>query len=103
MRDQIISNAAILHEKGCHIAICTDHPEVPAQYLRMSAALAVKGGLSREAALRAITSEAADIIGASERIGRIAVGLDADLVLFKDDPLDLMQDPVWVMIDGHFI
>ena len=103
VRDQIISNAAILHEKGCHIAICTDHPEVPAQYLRMSAALAVKGGLSREAALRAITSEAADIIGASERIGRIAVGLDADLVLFKDDPLDLMQDPVWVMIDGHFI
>ena len=77
--------------------------EVPAQFLRTSAALAVKGGLSREAALRAITSEAADIIGASERIGRIAVGLDADLVLFSDDPLDLMQDPEWVMIDGHFI
>ena len=103
LRDQIISNAAILHEKGCHIAICTDHPEVPGQYLRMSAAVAVKGGLSREAALRAITSEAADIIGASDRIGRIAVGLDADLVLFRDDPLDLMQDPEWVMINGQFI
>ncbi|MBR3630818.1 MAG: amidohydrolase family protein [Oscillospiraceae bacterium] len=103
LRDQILSNAAILHEKGCHIAICTDHPEVPGQYLRMSAAIAVKGGLPREAALRAITSEAADIIGASDRIGRIAVGLDADLVLFRDDPLDMMQDPEWVMIDGHFI
>ena len=69
----------------------------------MSAALAVKGGLPREAALRAITSEAADIIGADDRIGRIAAGLDADLVLFPDDPLDMMQDPEWVMIGGQIV
>ena len=98
-----LSNAAVLHEKGVHIAICTDHPEVPIQYLRMSAALAVKGGLPREAALRAITSEAADMLGASDRIGRIAVGLDADLALFPDDPLDMMQDPEWVMIGGSMV
>lgn len=103
MRDMELSNAAKLHEKGVHIAICTDHPEVPIQYLRLSAALAVKGGLSREAALRGITSEAADMLGVSDRIGRIAEGLDADLVLFPSDVLDIMQDPVWVMIDGRMV
>lgn len=100
VRDMTLENAAKLYEKGVHIAVCTDHPEVPIQYLPLSAALCVKGGLPRSAALRAITSEAADILGVSDRIGRIAVGLDADLVLFDGDPLDVMHDPVWVMIGG---
>jgi len=103
MRELALSNAAILHDRGVRIAICTDHPEVPIQYLALSAGLAVKGGMPREAALRAITAEAADILGVSERIGRIAVGLDADLVLFAEDPLNVMNDPVWVMIDGKIL
>lgn len=98
-----LSNAAVLYANGVHVAICTDHPEVPVQYLPLSAALAVRGGLPRDAALRAITSEAADILGVSDRIGRIAVGLDADLVLFADDPLDVQSMPSWVMIGGRFI
>ncbi|MBQ8078672.1 MAG: amidohydrolase family protein, partial [Oscillospiraceae bacterium] len=103
MSQMELSNAAKLHEKGVHIAICTDHPEVPIQYLRMSAAMAVKGGLPREAALRAITSEAADLLGAEDRIGRIAAGLDADLVLFPTDVLNVMEDPAWVMIGGQIV
>ncbi len=103
MRELALSNAAILHDRGVRLAICTDHPEVPIQYLALSAALAVKGGLPREAALRAITSEAADILGVSDRIGRIAEGLDADLVLFADDPLNVMNDPVWVMMNGKIL
>ncbi|MDE5753084.1 MAG: amidohydrolase [Oscillospiraceae bacterium] len=103
MQNLELQNAAILHENGVKIAICTDHPEVPIQYLPLSAALAVKGGLPREIALRALTSEPADMLGVSDRIGRIAVGLDADLVLFADDPLDVMQDPEWVMINGKII
>jgi imidazolonepropionase-like amidohydrolase len=103
MRELELSNAAILHDRGVKIAICTDHPEVPVQYLSMSAALAVKGGLSREAALRGITSEAASILGVSDRIGSIRTGLDADLVLFADDPLDMMNDPIWVMINGKIL
>lgn len=100
MRNMELSNAAALYRHGVKVAICTDHPEVPVQYLPLSAALAVKGGLPREAALRAITSEAAEILGVSDRIGRIEAGLDADLVLFADDPLDVMSVPEWVMING---
>ncbi len=103
MREMTLNNAAKLHEKGVKVAICTDHPEVPIQYLALSAGLAVKGGLPREAALRAITAEAADILGVGDRIGRIEAGLDADLVLFADDPLNVMNDPVWVMIGGKIV
>lgn len=103
MQDLELQNAAILHQNGVKIAICTDHPEVPIQYLPLSAALAVKGGLPRETALRAMTSEPADILGVADRIGRIAVGLDADLVLFAEDPLNVMQCPEWVMIDGKIL
>ncbi len=103
MRDLELKNAAVLYHAGVKIAICTDHPEVPVQYLPLSAALAVKGGLPKEAALRAMTSEAAEILGVSDRIGRIETGLDADLVLFADDPLDVMSDPEWVMINGVIV
>ncbi len=103
LRHAEIFNTAKLYQAGVKIAICTDHPEVPVQYLPLSAALAVKGGLPREAALRAITSEAADILGVSERIGRIQAGLDADLVLFAGDPLDMMHSPEMVMINGKII
>lgn len=103
MNDLDLSNAARLYEKGVKIAVCTDHPEVPVQYLPLSAALSVKGGLPREAALRAMTSGAADILGVADRIGRIQTGLDADLVLFKDDPLDIMNSPEFVMINGKIV
>lgn len=103
MRHLELSNAAELYKKGVKIAICTDHPEVPIQYLPLSAALAVKGGLPKEAALRAITSEAAEILGVSDKIGRIEVGLDADLVLFEGDPLDVQSQPEWVMIGGKIV
>ncbi|HAJ98343.1 MAG TPA: amidohydrolase [Ruminococcus sp.] len=103
MKDLDIACAGKLYKEGVHVAICTDHPEVPIQYLPLSVALAVKGGLPREAGLRAITSEAADILGVSDRIGRIQAGLDADLVLFADDPLDIMNDPVFTMINGKIV
>ena len=103
MKNLELANASILHKNGVKIAICTDHPEVPIQYLPLSASLAVKGGLPREIALKALTSEPADMLGVADKIGRIAVCLDADLVLFKDDPLNIMNDPSWVMINGKII
>lgn len=42
------------------IAICTDHPVTPIQYLPLCAAIAVRGGLEPEEALRAITLGGAD-------------------------------------------
>ena len=100
-----LKNASVLAENGVLTAICTDHTVVPIQYLPLSAAAAVKGGLSRESALRALTSAPAQILGIDERVGSLEPGKDADLQIYESgcDPLDLMSEPVLVMIDGQIV
>lgn len=93
----------ILHKNGIDFAICTDHPETPIQYLPLTAALAVRGGLSRDDALKAITIGAAKILGAADRIGSIEVGKDADFALFSADPLDVTVTPDMVFVDGNVV
>ncbi len=97
-----LKNAAVLRQNGVKISICTDHTVIPIQYLPLSAQAAVKGGLSHDEALRALTADPAEILGVSDRIGSIAPGKDADLQLYPAgcDPLDLMSSPQLVMISG---
>lgn len=42
-----LETPVLLAMAGVKIAICTDHPETPVQYLPLCAAMAVKGGLPR--------------------------------------------------------
>jgi len=65
------------------------------------ARLAHRFGLERGAALAAITSQPAKILGFEKRIGKIAEGLDADLVAFQGDPLQVTSAIEWVMVDGQ--
>lgn len=92
--------AKILDEAGVRFAIMTDHPVVPVQYLAVSAALAVKGGLSVERALEAITIEAAAILGLEKRLGSIEPGKDADIVVLDRHPLDIFCRVEQVYING---
>lgn len=96
-------NPALLCDVGLDVAICTDHPEIPIQYLPLSCAIAHKEGLSREKALAAMTITAARIAGIDNRVGSIAVGKDADLVIADGDPLELSTKIVQVIINGKEI
>ncbi|MCL2020148.1 MAG: amidohydrolase [Oscillospiraceae bacterium] len=98
-----IDTAAKLHAAGVKIALCTDHPVTPIQYLPLTAGLAVKGGLDEEEALRAITINAAQISGIADRTGSIEIGKDADLVLFEGKFYDFMKEPKLVVINGQVI
>lgn len=105
MKGLEISNTAVLTENGVKTAICTDHTVIPIQYLPISALTAVKGGLSYESALKAITIIPAEILGIDEKTGSIEVGKDADLQIYRknENPLELMSEPVFVMINGKII
>ncbi|MBE6853368.1 MAG: amidohydrolase [Ruminococcus sp.] len=103
LANHTIKTAAELHRHGVTVAICTDHPVVPIQYLPLNAAAAVKGGLDYDEALRAITINAARIAGISDTVGSIEPGKDADIQLYSSDPLDLMSEPELVMINGELI
>lgn len=98
-----IKTAGELHRNGVKVAICTDHPVVPVQYLALNAALAVKGGLDYDEALRAVTINAAQITGIADRVGSIEAGKDADLQLYSSDPLDIQSSPDLVIINGEIV
>ena len=96
-------NAAMLKKAGVEVAICTDHPEVPIQYLPLSAGIAVRAGMDHDDAIRAITSVPAKILGLSGKIGSVVPGADADLAVFKGDPLSVYEKPVWVIAGGEIV
>ncbi len=96
-------NAAALHSKGIEFCICTDHPVIPVQYLPISAGIAVRGGLDYDEALRAITINPAKICNIDDRVGSIAVGKDADLLIFDNDPLSPYAIPRLVMVNGEIV
>ena len=74
---------------------------MPIHFLVHQATLAVKEGLDRETALRSITINPARVMGVDDRVGSLAVGKDADLVLWTGDPLDVMQRAITVWIGGR--
>lgn len=101
MKNLSLETAKMLAEAGVKFAIMTDHPVVPVQYLAASAALAVKGGLPVEHALRAITIDAAVVLNLEGRLGSIEPGKDADIVILDRHPLDIASRVEQVFIDGR--
>lgn len=93
-------NAAILAKSGVKVAVCTDHSEVPIEYLPISVGICRKHGLSFDDALLSVTRNAAQVAGIFDRVGSIEVGKDADLCVFGGDPFEVMSSPELVMIDG---
>jgi imidazolonepropionase-like amidohydrolase len=91
LRNRSMANPGRLAAAGVTIAITTDHPVVPIHFLIHQATLAVKEGLDRVTALRAVTIHPARIIGCADRIGSLEVGKDADVVIWSGDPLDVMS------------
>ena len=103
LKDLTFKTPGVLAEKGVKVAIMTDHPVIPIQYLPLLAALAVKEGMKEEDALLAITKNAAEIIGIADRVGSIEKGKDADIVIWDKFPLDLMARPDIVIINGEVV
>jgi len=100
LRNRSLDNPGKLAAAGVTIAITTDHPVVPINFLAHQAALSVKHGLDRDTALRALTINPAQIIGIDDRLGSIEPGKDADLVVWSGDPLDVLSRVEHALIDG---
>lgn len=104
LRNQTFDTPRILHEAGVKIAIITDSPVIPLQYLPLCAGLAAKSGLDEMEALKAITINPAEIIGIADRVGSIEVGKDADIVIFDGNPLkDIDCKTYATIINGEVV
>ncbi|WP_419897577.1 amidohydrolase family protein [Roseomonas sp. USHLN139] len=92
---------------GVRIAAGTDFVGPPATPLGPSAVemeLLVEAGMTPDQALTACITEGASLLGLSERIGRLAVGFEADLVALPGDPrrdIAVVRRPDFVMKSGR--
>ncbi len=94
--------AAKLKEAGILFAIQSGYEAyVPkARVVLFEAAVAASHGLGFEGALRAITLDAAKILGLDARVGSIEVGKDGDLALYDGDPFEYTTHCVGTVIEG---
>lgn len=97
---QTLDNPVLLTQAGVKVAICTDHPVIPIQHLPICAAMAVRAGMDPEDALAAVTRNPAEIAGLGDRLGVLAPGRDADIVVTQGHPLDWTCRLTAVFIDG---
>ncbi len=80
-----------------------DRFPLSAGFLRFYAALVSAHGVSPEYALESVTLNAARILGVSDRVGSLAEGKDADLVVLEGEPLDSLAKIDLVLIDGETV
>ncbi|MDF2890872.1 MAG: amidohydrolase [Clostridia bacterium] len=103
LKNKTFKSPAIMSRAGLKVAITTDHPVVPIQYLSMCAGLAVKDGMDEMEALKAITINAAEVLGLQARLGSLEIGKDADIAIFDGHPFDVTSKSVTVLIDGKVV
>lgn len=104
LKSKSFKGPKILHDSGVKIAITTDSPVIPLEYLPLCAGLAHKAGLDKYEALKAITINPAEITGIDNRVGSIEINKDADFVITKNDPLINIDMGIYMtIIDGEVV
>src|SRR5690625_2515330 len=101
LRNRSLANPGKLAGAGVEISLITDHPVVPINFLITQATFAVKEGLDRQVALRAVTINPARALGIDDVVGSLTPGKLADVVIWSGDPLDVMQRAERVFIAGE--
>ncbi|MCC6528134.1 MAG: amidohydrolase family protein, partial [Polyangiaceae bacterium] len=92
-------NAALLTAAGVAVSLSTGESH-NARKLRQEAGNAVRAGLSRRAALAAVTSQPARAFGLGERYGSLAPGHVGNAVVWSADPFELSTQALAVVVRG---
>jgi imidazolonepropionase-like amidohydrolase len=101
-RAQAPRTPAALEKAGILFAFASAGVREPRDFI-VNAARAVKEGLSAEAAVRALTLDAARIAGAADRIGSIEKGKIANVIVTDGDLFEEKTRIRHVFIDGRMV
>ena len=93
--------ASVLAEAGVQFALSGGSDATNVRLLPYQASQAVAWGLARDRALRAITIDAATILGVAHEVGSLEVGKRANLFIAKGDPLEVRTEVTHVFIQGR--
>lgn len=92
-------NASLLQAAGVPFALSTHGSKDVNEFMRNLRA-AVKNGLPRDLALRALTRDAANVLGVGRQLGTLEVGKVANVVVMSGDFLDEKTKVKMVYADG---
>ncbi len=96
LRNRYVELASAGVPIGFHSAAEEGAAELP-----VIAAYAVSRGLSPDVALRALTADVARMMGVASRVGRLAAGLDGDVLLLDGPPLEPQTRVVRTFVNGE--
>lgn len=97
------SSIVELVEAGVKTALITDHPYNSIDCLRIITSIAISQGLSFKDGIKSISANAAEILNCQDRIGKLDIGYDADIVVYDGNPLDVKSKVELTMIDGEIV
>lgn len=92
---------AVLEEAGVSVAYHTDDLITDSRLFLRSTAFGVRAGMSREAALEAVTRAGARMLGLQDRIGSLEPGKDADFILLSGNPLSVYTHVQQTWVEGR--
>ena len=101
--DEPFTLPARLYDAGVRFTIASGSGAAHERNLNHNAATAVAFGLAPDQALKAITADAATILGIGDTHGAIEVGKAATLIVTTGDPLQITTDTLIAWIDGRQI
>lgn len=93
-------NGAALEKAGALTGFHTDDSITDSRWFLRSAGLAIRGGMSRDKALYALTMANAIMLDLDKRIGSLETGKDADFILLSGDPLSVYTKVLETWVDG---
>jgi imidazolonepropionase-like amidohydrolase len=103
LKNLSVKTPGVLSNAGVKVALMTDHPVIPIQNLWLCAAMAVREGMDEYEALKAITINAAEIVGIDNRVGSLEAGKDADIAIFDGHPFDIKSRATTTIINGEVV
>jgi imidazolonepropionase-like amidohydrolase len=96
-----MKNASRLHKAGVLVAIGMNTHNI--RLIRQHAGNAVANGLPWIEGLKSITSNPAKIYGVDDKVGSLQEGMQADIVIWSGDPLQITESAEQVVINGNLI
>jgi imidazolonepropionase-like amidohydrolase len=100
-RDLLLENAAALERAGVLTALHSDDWITDSRLFLRMAGLAVRAGMSREGALRAVTLSGAQMLDLADRVGSLEPGKDADFAILSGDPLSVYTEVLETWVEGR--
>ncbi|MEE3182206.1 MAG: amidohydrolase family protein, partial [Planctomycetota bacterium] len=97
----VFKTGGILEKAGVLTAFHTDDWITDSRLFLRMAGLGVRGGMSREAGLKALTFAGARMLDLDKRIGSLKAGKDADFVILDGDPLSVYTKVLETWVEGR--